>query len=165
MSEPLLVVEDLVRHFVARRSVLGRPTAVVKAVDGVSFTVAAGETLALVGESGSGKSTVGRLVLRLIEPTAGRVRFAGRDLFSLDAAALRAFRRDAQLVFQDPYASLNPRMTVAQMLAEPLALHGLVPPAGRRERIEELLRMVGLPARAGRRYPHEFSAGSASASS
>ena len=159
MTVPLLVARDLVKHFVARRSVLGRPTALVQAVDGVSFSVNAGETLALVGESGSGKSTVGRLLLRLIDATAGSVRFAGRDVMALSPAALRAFRREAQIIFQDPYASLNPRMTVAQMLAEPLALHGLVPPAGRAARIAELLGLVGLPPRFAPRYPHEFSGG------
>jgi oligopeptide/dipeptide ABC transporter ATP-binding protein len=155
----LLEVEGLVKHFVAARSVFGRPTAYVKAVDGVSFTVEAGKTLALVGESGCGKSTVSRLVLRLIEPDAGTVRFEGRDLGALDANALRAFRRDAQIIFQDPYASLNPRMTVSQILTEPLALHELVPAARRRERVEELLRLVGLEPRFARRYPHEFSGG------
>ncbi|MHC2436639.1 ABC transporter ATP-binding protein [Bradyrhizobium sp. USDA 4451] len=155
----LLEVEGLVKHFVAERSLFGRPTAHVKAVDGVSFTVEAGKTLALVGESGCGKSTVSRLVLRLIEPDAGRVSFEGRDLGTLDAEQLRAFRRDAQLIFQDPYASLNPRMTVSQILGEPLALHNLVPAAGRRERVEELLRLVGLEPRFARRYPHEFSGG------
>src|SRR5438445_7428023 len=155
----LLEVENLVKHFVAGRSVLGRPTAFIKAVDGVSFTVEAGKTLALVGESGCGKSTVSRLVLRLIEPDAGKVRFEGRDLGALDTNQLRAFRRDAQIIFQDPYASLNPRMTVSQILTEPLALHDLVPPAGRRERIEHLLRLVGLEPRFARRYPHEFSGG------
>ena len=155
----LLEVEGLVKHFVAARSVFGRPTAFVKAVDGVSFTVEAGKTLALVGESGCGKSTVSRLVLRLIEPDAGSVRFEGRDLGALDANALRAFRRDAQIIFQDPYASLNPRMTVSQILTEPLALHDLVPSARRRERVEELLRLVGLEPRFARRYPHEFSGG------
>ena len=155
----LLEVEGLVKHFAAARSVFGRPTAYVKAVDGVSFTVEAGKTLALVGESGCGKSTVSRLVLRLIEPDAGTVRFEGRDLGALDANALRAFRRDAQIIFQDPYASLNPRMTVSQILTEPLALHDLVPAARRRERVEELLRLVGLEPRFARRYPHEFSGG------
>ncbi|KRR15613.1 peptide ABC transporter substrate-binding protein [Bradyrhizobium lablabi] len=151
----LLEVEGLVKHFVAARSVFGRPTAHVKAVDGVSFTVEAGKTLALVGESGCGKSTVSRLVLRLIEPDAGTVRFEGRDLGALNANELRAFRRDAQIIFQDPYASLNPRMTVSQILSEPLALHDLVPAARRRERVDELLRLGGV----GRRYPHEFSGG------
>src|SRR5829696_3827882 len=155
----LLEVEGLVKHFVAARSVFGRPTAHVKAVDGVSFTVEAGKTLALVGESGCGKSTVSRLVLRLIEPDAGTVRFEGRDLGALNANDLRAFRRDAHIIFQDPYASLNPRMTVSQILTEPLALHDLVPAARRRERVEELLRLVGLEPRFARRYPHEFSGG------
>jgi oligopeptide/dipeptide ABC transporter ATP-binding protein len=155
----LLEVEGLVKHFVAARSVFGRPTAYVRAVDGVSFTVEAGKTLALVGESGCGKSTVSRLVLRLIEADAGSVRFEGRDLRALDAKALRAFRRDAQIIFQDPYASLNPRMTVSQILTEPLALHDLVPSSRRRERVEELLRLVGLEPRFARRYPHEFSGG------
>jgi ABC-type dipeptide/oligopeptide/nickel transport system ATPase subunit len=155
----LLEVENLKKHFVADRSVFGRPTAFIKAVDGVSFHVEAGKTLALVGESGCGKSTVSRLVLRLIEPDAGGIRFEGRDLLALDANQLRAFRRDAQIIFQDPYASLNPRMTVSQILAEPLALHDLVPAPRRRERVEELLRLVGLEPRFARRYPHEFSGG------
>jgi oligopeptide/dipeptide ABC transporter ATP-binding protein len=156
---PLLEVEGLARHFVVARSILGRPTASVKAVDGVSFAVAAGETLALVGESGCGKTTVSRLVLRLIEPDAGHIRFEGRDLRAFDANELRAFRRKAQIVFQDPYASLNPRMTVGQMLAEPLILHGLVPAARRRARVEELMHLVGLEPRFAVRYPHEFSGG------
>jgi oligopeptide/dipeptide ABC transporter ATP-binding protein len=155
----LLEVENLVKHFVAERSLFGRPTAFVKAVDGVSFSVEAGKTLALVGESGCGKSTVSRLVLRLIEPDAGQIRFEGRDLLALDANELRAFRRDAQIIFQDPYASLNPRMTVGQILGEPLALHDLVPGPQRRKRVEELLRLVGLEPRVARRYPHEFSGG------
>jgi peptide/nickel transport system ATP-binding protein len=155
----LLEVDNLVRHFVVRRSLLGRPRATVKAVDGVSFAVAPGETLALVGESGCGKTTVSRLVLRLIEPSAGSVRFEGRDVLAFDAAALRDFRRKAQLVFQDPYGSLNPRMTVGQILAEPLALHTRLPAARRAARVSELLDMVGLPPAAARRYPHEFSGG------
>jgi oligopeptide/dipeptide ABC transporter ATP-binding protein len=159
MTAPLIEAEELVKHFVARRSLTGRPTAMVKAVDGVSFAVRAGETLALVGESGCGKSTVGRLVLRLIVPTAGRVLFQGTDLSQLGARDLRAFRRNAQLVFQDPYASLNPRMMVGEILAEPLALHEVVPVARRRERVAELLQLVGLEPRFARRYPHEFSGG------
>ncbi len=155
----LLEAENLVKHFAASRNLFGRPTAFIKAVDGVSFHVDAGETLALVGESGCGKSTVSRLVLRLIEPDAGRIRFEGRDLLGFDADALRAFRRQAQIIFQDPYASLNPRMTVGQILGEPLALHKLVPSDKRRARIEELLRLVGLEPRFARRYPHEFSGG------
>ena len=155
----LLEVEGLVKHFPATRSLLGRPTSFVKAVDGVSFRVDAGETLALVGESGCGKSTVSRLVLRLIEPDSGRIRFEGCDLLALDANELRAFRRKAQIIFQDPYASLNPRMTVGQILAEPLALHDLVPARLRRERVEELLHLVGLEPRLTRRYSHQFSGG------
>ena len=155
----LLEVENLVKQFAADRNLFGRPTAFTKAVDGVSFRVDAGETLALVGESGCGKSTVSRLALRLIEPDAGRIRFEGRDLLALDANELRAFRRQAQIIFQDPYASLNPRMTVGQILSEPLALHNLVPQAGRRARVEEILTLVGLEPRFARRYPHEFSGG------
>jgi oligopeptide/dipeptide ABC transporter ATP-binding protein len=155
----LLEAKNLVKHFPASRNLFGRPTSFARAVDGVSFHVDAGETLALVGESGCGKSTVSRLVLRLIEPDAGSISFEGRDLLALDANELRAFRRQAQIIFQDPYASLNPRMTVGQILGEPLALHELVPPAQRRGRIEGLLRLVGLEPRVARRYPHEFSGG------
>ena len=155
----LLEVKDLAKRFVARRSLFGRPTTFINAVDGVSFAVEAGKTLALVGESGCGKSTVSRLVLRLIEPDAGTIRFEGRDLLALNAEQLRAFRREAQIIFQDPYASLNPRMTVSQILTEPLALHDLLPRAQRRARVEELLRPVGLEPRFARRYPHEFSGG------
>ncbi|HEX2656352.1 MAG TPA: dipeptide ABC transporter ATP-binding protein [Xanthobacteraceae bacterium] len=159
MTAPLLEVEGLVKNFTARQSIFGKPTATVKAVDGVSFSVQPGRTLALVGESGSGKSTVGRLALRLIEPTAGTIRFEGKDIGALDARGLQGFRRSAQLVFQDPFASLNPRMTVGQILAEPLALHDIVPRSRRRERVGELLGMVGLDPSFARRYPHEFSGG------
>src|SRR6185436_17879017 len=141
----MLEVEGLVKHFPVRGGVFGRTSGHVRAVDGLDFHVAQGETLALVGESGCGKSTVGRLVLRLIEPTAGKVRFEGNDLLTLGAEAMRAERRRLQVIFQDPYASLNPRMTVGAMLGEPLMLHGLArdEPA-RRARVGQLLELVGL---------------------
>jgi oligopeptide/dipeptide ABC transporter ATP-binding protein len=158
MSQPLLQVQDLVKHFPVRQGLFGRARASVRAVEGVSFNLQAGQTLGVVGESGCGKSTLGRLVLRLIEPTAGRVVFDGVDLGQLDAAALRAQRRHVQIIFQDPFSSLNPRMTVGQILTEPLALHGLH--AGRhRERVAELLHTVGLAPEHAQRYPHEFSGG------
>ena len=156
---PLLEVENLKRHFVVERSLFGRPISAVKAVDGVSFALEGGDTFALVGESGCGKTTLGRLVLRLIEPQEGRIAFDGRDITGLKENELRGFRRHAQLIFQDPYASLNPRMTVEQILIEPLFLHDVVPAPDRRQRVAELLRLVGLSAFAAQRYPHEFSGG------
>jgi peptide/nickel transport system ATP-binding protein/oligopeptide transport system ATP-binding protein len=159
MTEPLLSVDGLVKHFVAKRSLLGQPLDLVRAVDGVSFTVSAGETLALVGESGCGKSTVGRLILHLVEPTAGRVAFEGTDIFALSPADLRRFRSRAQLIFQDPYASLNPRMTVGETLGEPLLLHTDLSAADRRARVAEMLGLVGLRRDHADRYPHEFSGG------
>jgi oligopeptide/dipeptide ABC transporter ATP-binding protein len=158
MSAPLLQVEGLVKHFPVRQGLFGRARGAVQAVQGVSFTLQAGQTLGVVGESGCGKSTLGRLVLRLIEPTAGLVAFNGSDLGMLDAAALRAQRRAMQIIFQDPYSSLNPRMTVGQTLTEPLRLHGLH--TGRHaERVAELLHTVGLAPEHAQRYPHEFSGG------
>src|SRR5207244_9799346 len=153
----LLVVRDLNKYFPVRRGVLGRVVAQVKAVDGVSFGVASGETLGLVGESGSGKTTVGRCILRLIEPTDGAVRFEDTDVLSLDAGDMRRMRRHMQIVFQDPYASLNPRMTVGTIISEPLTIHGDLPARQRSERVAQLLEKVGLSPDYRRRYPHEFS--------
>jgi len=155
----VLSVENLVKHFVTKRSALGRPLATVKAVDRVSFALAAGETLAVVGESGCGKSTVGRLVMRLIDATEGRIVIDGTDVTALSERAFRPFRSKVQLIFQDPFASLNPRMTIGDILAEPLMLHEIVPAGRRRERVGELLEMVGLPRHHAARYPHEFSGG------
>jgi oligopeptide transport system ATP-binding protein len=156
----LLDVQGLVKHFPVKSGAFGRVSAQVRAVDGVDFHVTAGETLAIVGESGCGKSTVGRLVLRLLEPTAGQVRFEGDDLLALDQDQMRARRRRLQVIFQDPYASLNPRMTVGAMLGEPLWLHRLVGNEQQRnQRVAELLELVGLRPDHARRYPHEFSGG------
>jgi oligopeptide/dipeptide ABC transporter ATP-binding protein len=156
----LLEVASLAKHFPVRRGAFGLVSGHVRAVDGVDFHLAAGETLAIVGESGCGKSTVGRLVLRLIEPSAGQVRFEGEDLLALSDGEMRARRQHMQVIFQDPYASLNPRMTVGTMLGEPLMLHGLASgEAARRARVGELLELVGLRPDHARRYPHEFSGG------
>jgi len=155
----LLAVEGLKTYFPVRKGVLGRTVGYVRAVDGVSLRIAAGQTLGLVGESGCGKTTAGRTILRLIPATAGRVFFDGVDLLRLSRRALRPLRRHMQLIFQDPFGSLNPRMTVADIVGESLTVHGLARGRARRERVAELLEKVGLsPSHAGR-YPHEFSGG------
>ena len=157
-STPLVRARRLVKHFPVRSGLFGRTRGAVQAVDDISFDLYPGETLALVGESGCGKSTAGKLLLRLIEPTGGKVWFEGRDLFSLPEREVRSLRGEMQVIFQDPYGSLNPRMTVGAMLAEALYLHGLH--AGReRERVIELLGLVGLASEHAARYPHEFSGG------
>jgi oligopeptide/dipeptide ABC transporter ATP-binding protein len=157
-APPLLELRDVAKGFPVRDA-LGRARGAVRAVDGVSLVVPRGSVLAIVGESGCGKSTLGRLALRLIEPDAGSILFDGEDLRGLSAAALRARRRDMQLIFQDPFGSLDPRMTVEQAVAEPLRLHRIVPRAGEAARVAELLARVGLRPEFARRWPHEFSGG------
>jgi len=158
-EDTLLDVRDLTKHFPIRRGLLARQVGAVRAVDGVTFRVRRGETLGLVGESGSGKTTTGRAILRLDEPTSGEAFFEGVDVFTMDHDALRALRRRAQIVFQDPYGSLNPRMTVGDTLREVLKVHDLARGADAGRRVRDLLERVGLPAASERRYPHEFSGG------
>jgi len=160
MTEPLIRVENLVKHFtLATANPFVRHKPVVRAVDGVSFNVAEGETLGLVGESGCGKSTVGRLVLNLMPATSGQVSFDGRDILSMDAAEMRRVRKDLQIIFQDPHASLNPRMTVEDIILEPLYAQGARRSPELQAYASELLEMVGLPARFRTRHPHQFSGG------
>ncbi|MPZ69923.1 MAG: dipeptide ABC transporter ATP-binding protein [Actinobacteria bacterium] len=159
-SKPLLEVEDLKVYFPIRSGVLiDRHIGDVKAVDGVSFEIERGETLGLVGESGCGKTTVGRTILRLYEPTEGRIVFDGVDVGSLNPAGLRKLRRRMQMVFQDPYSSLNPRQNVGNIVGEPLQIHGIASGRDMEKKVAELLDIVGLPAGAANRYPHEFSGG------
>jgi oligopeptide/dipeptide ABC transporter ATP-binding protein len=158
-AEPLLSVEHLKKYFPIYRGVLGRATAHVKAVDDISFSIDKGETFGLVGESGCGKTTAGRAVLRLLEPDGGTIRFDGTDLLSLGKHELRKKRRDMQIIFQDPYASLNPRMTVRTIVGEPFAIHGIASGSERDDRVADLLKTVGLDSSVVHRYPHEFSGG------
>jgi len=155
----LLSVRDLRKHFPVRKGLLRRETARVHAVDGVSLDIHQGETLGLVGESGCGKSTLGRTLVRLYEPTSGQVDYRGQDFLALRGERLRAMRRNLQMIFQDPFASLDPRMTVGQILCEPFKVHGACPPRERQERARALLETVGLKAVHMNRYPHEFSGG------
>ncbi len=159
-SEVILQIRDLVKHFpIMRGTLIQRQVGAVKAVDGVSFDIFRGETLGLVGESGCGKSTTGRAILQLYRPTSGSVLFEGVDLVRLKGEELRKMRRRMQMIFQDPYASLNPRMTVGQIISEPLLIHGIADRKEAQERAEELLRLVGLNPAYTNRYPHEFSGG------
>jgi len=158
-TPPLLRVENLKVHFPIRRGVLQRQVGAVKAVDGISFNVRKGETLGLVGESGCGKSTTGRVILQLFRPTAGRVFFEGEDLTALKGEDLRRKRRRMQMIFQDPYASLNPRQTVNEIVGEPLEVHGIASGKERDDQVQNLLKIVGLNPQYAKRFPHEFSGG------
>jgi peptide/nickel transport system ATP-binding protein/oligopeptide transport system ATP-binding protein len=158
VADPLLDVRHLVKEFTRKQGLL-RKAAVVRAVDDVSFSIAEGETFGLVGESGSGKTTTGRCILRLIEPTSGQVRFRGEDVLGFSRTRLRQARREMQIVFQDPYSSLNPRMRVGHIVEEPLIVHRTGPKAQRRARVAELFELVGLDPSQLSRYPHQFSGG------
>jgi oligopeptide transport system ATP-binding protein len=159
-AEPLLDVRDLVMHFPLTQGIIfQKKVGAVQAVDGISLQVNPGETLGLVGESGCGKSTTGRAILQLYKPTAGEVIFKGKDLTKLSGGDMRKMRRHLQMIFQDPYASLNPRMTVGSIVSEPMQIHNLVPKNERNQRVQELLQTVGLNPYFANRYPHEFSGG------
>jgi peptide/nickel transport system ATP-binding protein len=158
-AKPLVEVVDLVKHFPVKTGVLQRTGAWVQAVDHVSFDVRRGETLGLVGESGCGKTTVGRLVLRLLDPTSGTIRFDGEDISALKGSALRPYRRRMQIIFQDPYASLDPRQPIGDSIGEGLRIHGLGSAQERRDKVARMMDLVGLQPYQARRYPHEFSGG------
>jgi oligopeptide/dipeptide ABC transporter ATP-binding protein len=158
-SDDLMVVKDLKKYFPVKSGLLQRVTANVKAVDGVSFTVRAGECLGMVGESGCGKSTIGRTILRLLEPTAGSVYFEGQDIATANAKALKAMRRNMQIIFQDPYSSLDPRVPIGESIGEGLLIHGMRDPRERNKVVVDMLKKVGMEEYHSRRYPHEFSGG------
>jgi oligopeptide transport system ATP-binding protein len=158
-EKPLLDVKHLKKHFPIKGGVFSKTIGYVYAVDDINFTLEKGETLGLVGESGCGKSTTGRTILRLIEPTDGAIYFEGQDITNLDKSAMRALRREMQIIFQDPYASLNPRMTVGSIIGEPLEIHKIAKGSEKEERVASLLQKVGLRAEDMRKYPHEFSGG------
>ncbi len=158
-SDELLVVKDLKKHYPVRGGLFGGQTGTVKAVDGVSFTVKKGETFSIVGESGCGKSTTGMCLLRLTEPTSGQVLFDGQDVMSKSSSALRSLRRNMQVIFQDPYSSLNPKLTVKQIISEPYLINKTVPKNEIDDRVHSLIKLVGLRADQLNRYPHEFSGG------
>ncbi|NGO79912.1 dipeptide ABC transporter ATP-binding protein [Streptomyces sp. YC504] len=158
-GEPLLKVDGLVKHFPIKKGVLQRTVGAVQAVDGVSFDVRPGETLGVVGESGCGKSTMGRLITRLLEPTGGRVEFEGRDITHLSVGQMRPLRKDVQMIFQDPYSSLNPRHTIGTIVGAPFRLQGVTPVGGVKKAVQEMLERVGLNPEHYNRYPHEFSGG------
>ncbi|ANC75783.1 dipeptide ABC transporter ATP-binding protein [Fictibacillus nanhaiensis] len=158
-TQPLVKVENLKMHFPIKGGILSKTVGEVKAVDGISFYIKKGETLGLVGESGCGKSTTGRMLLRLLEPTEGKIYFEGEDITKLSSSEMRKKRREMQMVFQDPFASLNPRHTVEKILEEPLIVHGVKDKAERKRRVKELLEVVGLSSWHAKRYPHQFSGG------
>ncbi len=157
--EPIMEVRDLVKHFPIQAGFFRRQVGAVQAVDGLTFDVMRGETLGMVGESGCGKSTTARLLLRLMQPTAGSIRFEGREIANIKGAELKALRREMQMIFQDPYSSLNPRKTVGSIIAEPFVIHRIEPDGGRKRAVQELMDTVGLNPEHYNRYPHEFSGG------
>lgn len=159
MKKPILEVKGLKKYFDIQGGIFGKKVGEVKAVDGVSFSVNPGEILGIVGESGCGKSTTGKAILRLVEPTEGEIKFEGRDITQLNDVEMRKLRRDMQIIFQDPFASLNPRHTVEKIISEPLLVHGMKSAKERRERVYDLLNVVGLSRYHARRYPHQFSGG------